>query len=409
MKRSATLAVAMLACLVLGGECLGQASCPAANPSACPTPPPTTSPKPSCPAVSDIKSKWDLWTAGTCLRGANVWQKRVTCKHGMGPGPVGPPYDEEKDFPRLAAWGANYVNISHPGPLAEQPSYPFDEGVYQNLERLITLAERANLFVVVSFRTGPLRNEAVFDDSEGPALKDVWECADAREKAWVRMWEEAADRLRKHKNVVGYDLMVEPDTENHSVWNAMAKRIAEAVRRVDPDTPIIIGGANWSHVSSLGGLALVDVSNTLYAAHQYAPSDYTHQEKKDEGYKKGDLKKLAAKLNEVYLEIERFRNQAGAGRPKPVLTVNEFGVFRHAPNADCFMRYQFELLERAGLNHALWLWETSSPLITYDQFNFRRGTDPKNKVDCETGALVDAIKANWRLNTVRFNDVKDRL
>jgi hypothetical protein len=326
----------------------------------------------------------------------------------MGPGPVGPPYDEERDFQKLAAWGANYVNISYPGIFAEQPGYPFDEAVYQNLDRLITLAAQANLFVVVSFRTGPLRNEAVFDDSEGPALKDVWECADVRRDAWVRMWEEAARRLRRHKNVVGYDLMVEPDTANNAVWNDMAKGIAEAVRRVDPDTPIIIGGADWSQVSSLGGLALVDVPKTLYAAHQYEPSDYTHQEKKDKGYKEGDRKKLAARLDAVYMEIERFRSQAGPGRPRPVLAVNEFGVYRYAPNADCFIRYQFELLERAGLNHALWLWETSSPLITYDQFNFRRGTDRANKTDCEMGALVDAIKANWRLNTARFNDVKDK-
>jgi len=408
MMRPTLLATAALACLFMCVESLGQPSCPAAKPSACPTPPPATSQKPSCAAISDIRGKWDLWTGGTCLRGANVWQKRVTCKHAMGPGPVGPPYDEEKDFTRLAAWGANYVNISHPGVFAEQPGYPFDEGVYQNLERLVTLAESANLFVVVSFRTGPLRNEAVFDGSEGPALKDVWVCDDARTDAWVRMWEEAARRLRRHKNVVGYDLMVEPDTADHGLWNDTAKRVAEAVRRVDPDTPIIIGGANWSHVSSLEKLALVNVPWTLYAAHQYAPSDYTHQEKKDQGYKKGDLKKLASKLNEVYSEIEKFRNQAGPGGARPVVAINEFGVFRHAPNADCFTRYQLELLERAGINHALWLWETSSPLITYDVFNFRRGTDPKNKTDCETGALVDAIKANWRLNTVRFSDVKDR-
>jgi hypothetical protein len=69
------------------------------------------------------------------------------------------------------------------------------------------------------------------------------------------------------------------------------------------------------------------------------------------------------------------------------------------------MSYQFALLERAGMNHALWLWETSSPLVTYDQFNFRRGPDKKNKLDCATSGQIEAIKANWRLNTVRPKDV----
>ena len=30
-----------------------------------------------CPDAGAIHSKWDLWNYGTCLRGANIWQKAV--------------------------------------------------------------------------------------------------------------------------------------------------------------------------------------------------------------------------------------------------------------------------------------------------------------------------------------------
>ena len=80
----------------------------------------TPAPKLPCPALKDIVEKFDLWKSGTCLRGANIWQKRVKTDEGMGDGPVGPPYTQE-DFCKLADWGANYVNISHPGIFAEKP------------------------------------------------------------------------------------------------------------------------------------------------------------------------------------------------------------------------------------------------------------------------------------------------
>ncbi|HQH74217.1 MAG TPA: hypothetical protein PK360_19225, partial [bacterium] len=64
------------------------------------------------------KTKWDLWKNGTTLRGANIYQRRVFPSldglEFLGPGPMGPPYTQE-DLNELAAWGANYVNISYSG------------------------------------------------------------------------------------------------------------------------------------------------------------------------------------------------------------------------------------------------------------------------------------------------------
>jgi len=74
--------------------------------------------------------KWSLWTEGTQLRGANIWQRRVYPEldgtEFLGSGPVGPPY-VQSDFDNLAALGANYVNISHPGLFTEDPPYVLDQ------------------------------------------------------------------------------------------------------------------------------------------------------------------------------------------------------------------------------------------------------------------------------------------
>ena len=100
--------------------------------------------------------KWALWTGPTQLRGANVFQRRVYLELDgpdfFGPGPVGPPYTQA-DFDALAAMGANYVNISHPGLYTETAPYVLDPAIQANLDDLLTLIANADMFAVISFRT----------------------------------------------------------------------------------------------------------------------------------------------------------------------------------------------------------------------------------------------------------------
>jgi len=340
-------------------------------------------------AIASISEKFDLWRGPTYLRGANIWQKRVTPDDAMGPGPVGPPYSQQ-DFDDLASWGANYVNISHPGIFTERADYQIEEGVFQNLSDLIDKAERAGLFVVVSYRTGPGRNEAVFGGEDSTPLTKVWKNKSAQ-KGWVEMWRETARRLKDRKNVVGYDLMVEPDTKKAAVWNRLASSITDAIRTVDSSTPILIGGADWSTVDSLDALQLTGDVRTVYTVHQYEPSHYTQE---------GTSGFSTNQLRDLYNRISGFETTN-----RVPIAVNEFGVVRFAPNADSFVRTQMAMIEGLGANHALWLWETSFPL-DYDDFNFRRGPDPNNHVDVASSDLISVIKTDWSNNLIYFPDVK---
>ena len=340
-------------------------------------------------AIAMINEKFDLWRGPTYLRGANIWQKRVTPDDAMGSGPVGPPYSQ-LDLNDLASWGANYVNISHPGIFTEKADYRIEEGVFQNLSDLIDKAERAGLFVVVSYRTGPGRNEAVFGGENEVALAKVWKNKNAQ-NGWVEMWRETARRLKDRKNVVGYDLMVEHETKKAGVWNRLASSITDVIRTVDATTPILIGGADWSAVDSLNGLQVVADSRTVYTVHQYEPSDYTQ-----EGIS-------SSKTNQLQSLYDRISDFAATNRVR--IAINEFGVVRFARDADNFLQTQIAMIEKLGANHALWLWETSFPL-DYDDFNFRRGPDPNNHVDVENSALMSVVKADWANNLVHFADVR---
>ena len=144
------------------------------------------------------------------LRGANIYQRRVYPEldgsEFMGTDPVGPPF-VQADFDRLAALGANFVNISHPGLFTEDPPWVLDEDIQDNLDALLRMIAGADLFAVIAFRTGPGRSEFTFhiddvgtwfDESYNHAL---W----AWEPIWPA-WNEEVD---------AFNFLHGPDPDNH--------------------------------------------------------------------------------------------------------------------------------------------------------------------------------------------------
>ena len=120
----------------------------------------------SAEAVTEL-AEIALWDnrSGPHLRGSTVSQRRFYPESDqravLGPGPSGPPH-RQRDFDDLAAAGANVVMISHPAPFAEAPPYALDPAMEASLDSLVAMATRADLFVVLTFRTGPGRSEFGF-------------------------------------------------------------------------------------------------------------------------------------------------------------------------------------------------------------------------------------------------------
>jgi hypothetical protein len=390
--------------------------------------------------------EWTLWTGGTHLRGANIYQRRIYPEldgaEFMGPGPVGPPYTQA-DLNALATLGANYVNVSHPGLFAETPPYTLDLGIQDNLDNLLEMIAQADMFAVITFRTGPGRSEfwafwgedTVSDPSEGwfdPSYYNnrIWG-NQAAQDAWADMWRYTAQRYKDNPIVVGYDLMCEPNSnevgsfpvgdpldvwdpeEFYSQyggtlydWNQFYPDVSAAIREMDAGTPILIGGMAYSSVEWLPYLTPTGDSRTVYTVHQYDPFVYTHQEPPltysypgvfDADWDGEDDDVNRAWLDDLLSTVDDFVSTHGAPA-----AVNEFGLMRWEPGAHTFMDDQMDLLEQRGINHALWLWESSWPPIQedIDAFNFRHGPNPSNHTDVESD-LQDVIVEHWGDNTVR--------
>ena len=120
------------------------------------------------------------------------------------------------------------------------------------------------------------------------------------EDALVASWEKIARRFKGNLDVIyGYDLFNEPiNRENALVkrsWHDVFCRVIEAIRAIDPDTPIIVEpncnasprGFDIKNPYGLKGVDLLPYENLIYTVHVYVPMGYTHQGlfQKKENYK----------------------------------------------------------------------------------------------------------------------------
>ncbi|MBI9044940.1 MAG: cellulase family glycosylhydrolase [Anaerolineaceae bacterium] len=386
--------------------------------------------------------KLSLWMGETQLRGANIYQRIVYPELDgpdfFGPGPLGPPF-QQSDFNELAALGANYVNISHAGLFTEKPPYEVNLESQANLDKLLDMVEKADMFAVISFRTGPGRSEFTFFWDEVGTWFDksylndsVWQDELAQD-AWSDMWQYTASRYKDSSIIVGYDLMVEPNSNevgSHAVddnldmwepeefydqfgetlydWNQMFPEITEAIRQVDENTPILVGGMGYSAVNWLPYISPSKDDRTIYLVHQYAPYVYTHQEANNIRISYPDFADLdydsqkdnfdKTWLDNALQPIDDFMEQYEA----PV-AINEFGPVRYVPGADQYLSDHMQLMDKRGLNYALWVWDPNwVPMLDeLDYFTFRFGNDPKNHSLDPDSALTQVIQKQWKKNEIR--------
>lgn len=392
--------------------------------------------------------KIDLWdnSDGPHLRGAVIGQRRrypdVDGKIFIDVGPIGLPRAQE-DFDRLSAAGANAVLLNHPGLFTEDPPYRIDPVIQANLDNLLEMAERADLFAVISFSTGPERSFFTFFVNAGGTWFDeskyndaIWGSQEAQD-AWLSMWRHVAERYRDKPFIVGYELMVEPNSnivgsdiltdklnirsakEFHTKfggtlydWNQLYPRITAAIREVDPDTPILIGGNNFNHIGFLPYVKPTGDPRTVYVFHNYDPFIYTHQGRDKSGPSyPGEFDatwdKRPDKVDKEFLDRALARADAFVAEHGVDVAVTEFGVMRWAPGSPAYLADQMAIMERRGFNNFVYSWSSSyRPVIKkYNFFNYRFGTEASNNVDQPDNPLMKALKYSWSRNRLRPSNV----
>ena len=262
----------------------------------------------------------------------------------------------EENFKVLRDWNVNLMRLqlNTSEAIARDPlRYRkfIDEKIEKVIPNVLDLGRKYGIAIIIDLHTVPgtansRNNPCLFDDEE-------------RVQFFIRIWERIAAKFKGHPALYGYDLINEPNEQRpvrFGYWEVQ-RLAAEAIRRIDPETPIYIESNHLCSPYTYPYLSPLKLKNIIYQLHSYDPFVYTHTRFTEKDRKAGktfpsypgkflganwDFESLKARLRPVR-EFQR-RHQAK-------IYVGEFSARACAPGAERYLEDSIRAFEEAG-----WDW-----------------------------------------------------
>lgn len=180
---------------------------------------------------------------------------------------------EPGDAAQLQAWGGNLVRIAFSYSKIVRPGTDDlgGEGLAL-LDSMVDWAETAGLWFVLDCHETPGGQSAAPYCMAG--RNELWRESTAQD-ACVRMWDSLARRYRDRRWLLAYEVMNEPtpppDYPMES-YRALLLRLVDALRAVDPQRLIVVGGWQWGSLEGLTDDLVLPRPGLIYTFHFYAPA-----------------------------------------------------------------------------------------------------------------------------------------
>jgi len=183
-------------------------------------------------------------------------------------------YIGEGDIHYLKTLGVNSIRIPFSYRLFTKEDYlgknDPDRG-FELLDRVIGWCKKEGIYVILDMHSAPGGQTGDnIDDGYGyPFLFKN----EASQKLCVDIWKRIADHYKDETTVLGYDLLNEPiatyfdKAEFNPYLEPLYKRITTAVRTVDKNHLVILGGAQWD--SNFTAFGPPFDSKAVYTFHKY--------------------------------------------------------------------------------------------------------------------------------------------
>ena len=175
--------------------------------------------------------------------------------------------DDVKD---IAALGFDHVRI----PIDEEQMFS-KEGekeieAFGLLHDAIGWCREFNLKVIVDMHI--LRSH-FFNAAVRPLFTEV-----AAQEQFYNCWRLISGELNKYPNeMLAYELMNEPVADDSEMWNIIAIRCTEEIRKLEPYRTIVIGSNGWQTYACVKELRLPpNDKNIIISFHYYNPDALTH-------------------------------------------------------------------------------------------------------------------------------------
>ena len=253
-----------------------------------------------------------------------------------------------RDFETIAAWGLDHVRL------------PMDYNIFEGgrdgfkyLSRAAQWAKENGLNLILdlhktrgfSFDMG--YGESGFFDSE------------SYQEEFYALWEQIAVKFGDRPESIAFELLNEvTDKAYMPKWMEIAEKAVKRIRKLAPETRILLGGYWNNSVEAVPDLAKPFDSNIVYNFHCYDPLVFTHQHapwvrhadvSRDVSYEESGA-------TEAYFE-DRFAPALKKAEEEGVpLYCGEYGVIENVPPEEALKWYRaiHSVFTAHGIGRAAW-------------------------------------------------------
>jgi len=178
----------------------------------------------------------------------------------------------EKDFKQIKELGFDHVRVPFDYHLILEDDYKtYIQSGIEHLNRALGWCDKYGLNMILDLHKAPGYSFDSKDENQlfsDPALQEVA----------IDIWRLLAREYKgRFRNEVIFELLneiVEPDS---SRWNVLASKMVKAIREIDQERYIMIGGNNYNSCSDLQYIPKYDDDKIVYTFHFYEPFYFTHQ------------------------------------------------------------------------------------------------------------------------------------
>lgn len=185
-------------------------------------------------------------------------------------------YVTEADIDFIASTGANTIRVPFHYKLFTDEDYmglTADQDGFERIDRLVEWCRGKGLYLILDMHDAPAGQTGDnIDDSYGyPWLLE----SPRAQQLYADIWQRIADHYKDEPIILGYDLLNEPIApyfDNMEELNAGLANLycigVEAIRKVDRNHIILLGGAQWNSNFAPLEDTLFD-EGIMYSCHRY--------------------------------------------------------------------------------------------------------------------------------------------
>lgn len=179
-------------------------------------------------------------------------------------------YITEEDVRYIASLGLDHIRLGFDQIVLEESPYKYRTETFELLHKFAAWCKKYNMRLVLNMHKA-IGNYCDIADETG--LMQSEELQDRFKAVWLKIEKEFVE-----DDDVIFELLNEVANSAPEDWNNLAEKTIDAIRTVNKNRLIIVGGTNWNLPSGLEKLKVFDDENIIYTFHCYAPMEFTHQQ-----------------------------------------------------------------------------------------------------------------------------------